>query len=205
MTRKFKTLGVALTVVFALTAVMASAASAASYTASSYPTTARGISPLGNGVFTTEAGKVECITHEETTIVSTTGDITVVTVATSCKSFGFLEAKVSGCKHTLTEPTGSGDNYTAKVDIVGSTCTIEAGTCKVTVPAQGPLGSVAITNDTATGDVTIKANVTGIAYNVVTDGFGCPFAGTGAKAGGTFTHGSAVTIDSTNGATIDVG
>src|SRR5690348_14844015 len=50
MTRKLKTLGVALFAVLALTAVAASAASAASYTASSYPTTGTGESEVGNDV-----------------------------------------------------------------------------------------------------------------------------------------------------------
>jgi hypothetical protein len=205
MTRIVKTLGVALCALLALTAIAAAAASAANYTASVYPTTAKGISPLGNGVFTTEAGKTECITHEETTIVSSSGDITVVTIATSCKSFGFINATISNCTYTMTEPTGAADNWSAKIDIVGSPCTITSGTCKVTIPTQGPLSSVAITNDTAAGDVTVKANVTGIKYTVTQDGFGCPFAGTGEKTGATFVHGSPVTIDSTNGATIDVG
>jgi hypothetical protein len=205
MTRKLKMLGMAFVAVLALTAVSASAASAASYTASSYSTTGTGTSALGNDVFTTEAGKVECASHFEGTLTAASTDLTIKTKYTSCKAFGFVEAKVSGCVYTFTEPTGSGDNYTAKVDVSGSLCTIEAGTCKVTVPAQGPLGTVTITNDTAAKDVTVKANVTGIKYTVVTDGFGCPFTGTGEKTNATYVQGSAITFASTNGATVDVG
>jgi len=68
--------------------------------------------------------------------------------------------------------------------------------CEVQVHAQTPGGNVAITNDTAKGDVTVKANVTGIAYTVIKDGFGCPFAGTGPKTGASYTQHTAITFDS---------
>jgi hypothetical protein len=205
MTRKLKTLGLAFVAVLALTAVSASAASAANYTASTYPTTGTGTSTLGNDVFTTEAGKVECASHFSGTLTKAAADITITANYTSCKAFGFVEAIVSHCTYTFTEPTGSGDNYSTKVHITGTACTITAGTCKVSVPLQGPLSSVAITNDTAAGDVTVKANVSNINYEVTQDGFGCPFNGVGAKAGATYVQANAITFDSTNGATIDVG
>lgn len=206
MTRKIKMLGMAFVAVLALTAVSASAASAASYTASSYPTTATGTSALGNDVFTTEGGKVECASHFEATLAAASVDTTWTAKYTSCKAFGFVEAKVSHCKYTFTEPSGGGDTWEAKaIHIVGNPCTIEAGTCKVSVPLQGPLGKVHILLDTATGIITVKANVTGVKYNVTADGFGCPFAGTGEKTGATYVQGNAVTIAATNGAKIDIG
>src|SRR6187397_3604907 len=107
MTRKFKTLGVALFAVLALTAVAASAASAASYTASSYPTAGTGESAVGNDVFTTEGGTVECKSHYVATLSAASTDLTVTPTYTNCKAFGFLEAKVTGGKYTFTEPTGS--------------------------------------------------------------------------------------------------
>jgi len=64
---------------------------------------------------------------------------------------------------------------------------------------------LAITNETAAGDVKVKGNVTGVKYTVTEDGFACPFGGTGAKTGATYIQDSAVTMDSTNGATVDVG
>ena len=202
MNCKFKTLGVALIAVLALTAVVASSASAANYTASSYPTTGVGESALGNDVFTTEAGKVECSTHLTIHIGVKTPTVQGTFIYSNCKAFGFLNATVTGCVYTFTEPTGSADSYSAKVDVT-STCTIVASTCEVKVEPQTGLSSVAITNETAAGDVKVKANVTGIAYNVTKDGIGCPFSGTGKKAGATYVQGSAITVDST--ATIDVG
>ena len=206
MTRKLKTLGVALFAVLALTAVAASAASAASYTASTYPTTGTGESALGNDVFTTEAGKVECQSHFEGTLTESSKHLTVTAKYTGCKAFGFLNATVSHCKYTFTEPTLTEvDTYHAEVDVVGAPCTIVASTCEVSVPTQGPLGIVEITLDTIAKDVTVKANVSKIKYTVTKDGIGCPFSSTGEKTGATYTQGSAITFASTNGATIDIG
>jgi hypothetical protein len=204
MTRKLKTLGVALFAVLALTAVAASAASAANYTASAYPTTGTALSALGNDLFITEAGKFECKGHFQSTLNAAGPDLSVKVHDTECKAFGFLNATVSDCTYTFTEPTGSNHSYTAKIDIV-STCTVLAGTCEYKIEPQGPLSSATITNDTAAGDVSFKANVTGIAYTVTKDGIGCPFSGTGAKTGATYTQTNAITFDSTNGAIIDVG
>jgi hypothetical protein len=209
MIRNLKTLGVALCALLALTAVVASAASAANYTASSYPTTGTGESALGNDTFTTEAGKVECQSHFEGTLSAASKELTVKAKYTSCRAFGFLSATVSmgSCDYLFTEPTGSADSYSAKVDVkcTKSTepITITAGTCKTTVGEQTPGGSVAITNETAAGDVKVKSNVTGIKYTVTEDGFGCPFNGTGAKEGATYIQDNAVTFDAA--ATIDVG
>jgi hypothetical protein len=198
MTRKLKTLGVALVAVFALTAVMASAASAAQYTASSYPTTATAESAVGNDVFTTEGGAVECKSHFVGTLTGASSDLTVTPTYTNCKAFGFVEASVTGCKYTFTAVSTT----SSSVDVVNP-CTVVASTCHVTVGNQNGLNSVATTN-TAAGDVDVQANVTGIAYTVVKDGFLCPFNGTGNKTGGTYKQGSAITLDSTNGANVSV-
>jgi hypothetical protein len=187
------------------TLALTSAAGAAYYTASAYPTTATGTSPIGNTVFQTEAGKMECASHYQGTLTAASSDFTATVQTTGCKAFGFVEAVVSGCTYTFTEPTGAGDNWSAKVDVVGAPCTITAGTCKVSIPLQGPLSNVVITNDTAAGDMTIRANVIGIKYTVVHDGFGCPYAGTGDKLNATYTQGAAVTFDSTNGTAVDIG
>jgi hypothetical protein len=216
MTRKLKMLGMAFVAVLALSAVSATAASAQkSYTCSAYPCTATGESAIGNDVFQTEGGKVECTSvYHVDAINAPTNDLTVTPTYTGCKAFGFVEAKVEmgSCHYTFTTPTETTgpDDLHAPVDVVCSEAakpiTVTAGTCKITIGAQTTGGVVNITNDTAAGDVTVKAAVTGIAYTVVTDGFGCPFAGTGAKAGGTYTQANPVTIDSPVSTTkIDIG
>jgi hypothetical protein len=204
MTRKLKTLGAALVAVFALTAVMASAASAAQYTSSVYPTTATGESPKGNDVFTTEAGTVECKAHFVGTLTAASSDLTVTPTYTNCTAFGFVEASVTGCKYTFTAVTTT----SSSVHVVNP-CTIIASNCHVTVPNQGPLSSVATTNNAA-GDVSAKADVSKIHYTVVKDGFLCPFEGTGTTLGsgpgaGTYKQGSAITFDAVSPATASIG
>jgi hypothetical protein len=209
MIRKFKMLGMALVAVLALTAVVASAASAASYTASSYPTTGTGESAVGNGIITTEAGKVECRTHFEATLTAASSQLTAKAQVSECKAFGFLNATVSmgSCDYVFNQPQGSGDSYTATTNVAcgSGSIMVTAGTCKLTIGSQGPLSKVELTNNTALEDVFVKLGITGIAYTVVTDGIGCPFIGTGAKTGATSTYHSAVTFDSTNGAVIHIG
>jgi hypothetical protein len=78
MTRKFKTPGVALFAVLALSVVVASAASAKySYTASSYPTTGTATSALGHDTFITEGGRVECASHFQGTLTAASSSLTV--------------------------------------------------------------------------------------------------------------------------------
>ncbi|HEV2791648.1 MAG TPA: hypothetical protein VGV69_10155, partial [Solirubrobacterales bacterium] len=61
MTRKFKTLGLVLAAVFAMSAVMASAASATEFTAASYPVTYSGTQePTEPHVFTADGYETTC-------------------------------------------------------------------------------------------------------------------------------------------------
>jgi hypothetical protein len=180
------------------------------YTASSYPTTITASSAVGNGTFVTEGGSVECASHFQGTIAASSPTLTVTPTYTGCKAFGFLGMTIvmNGCDYSFKSPTGSGDNWSAGIDIVcpaGKVIEITAGTCKITIGSQSTGGSAAITNNTAAGDMLIKPNLTGIGYTVTQDGFGCPFAGTGAKTGATFTQHSAITFDSTNGASVHAG
>jgi hypothetical protein len=198
MTRKLKTLGVALVAVFALTAVMASAASAASYTSSTYPTTATATSAAGNDVFTTEGGTVECASHFVGTLSAASSSLTITPTYTGCKAFGFLEASVTGCEYEVTASSTTLSNIHIR-----KTCTIKAGTCHITVHPQGPLSHVGTTNN-AGGDVSLRATVQNISYTVITDGFLCPFNGTGAKTGATYKQGSAITFDAVSPASASI-
>ena len=80
---------------------------------------------------------------------------------------------------------------------------VTAGTCEITIGEQGELNKVDLAN--SGNGVSAQATVTGIAYTVTKDGFGCPFGGTGAKTGATYTQNSPVLISSNNGAKIDIG
>jgi len=211
MTRNLKLLGVALIAALALTALVASAASAANYTASSYPTTMTGESPLGNNTLKVEHGSVECKAHYEGTLVGASSSLTVKATYTECRALIFLSASfnMGSCDYLFAQPSGSADSYTALMSIkctnAASPITIVAGTCKMTIGEQGPLSNLAITNETASGDIKIKFNLAKIGYTVTEDGFGCPFTGTGARGGATYTHDSSVTLDSLSGSPVDVG
>ena len=213
MTHKLKTLGVALVAVLALSAMVASAASAKQYTAASYPTTGTATSALGNDVFTTEGGTVECASHFEGTLTAASNTLTVKPTYTGCKAFGFVEAKVEmgNCDYLFTTPTKTAtDVYTIQADVRCTSGTIKviASSCEITIGEQNPGGHVIATLDTNTpatpNDVTVQATVTGINYTVVKDGFLCPFNGTGAKAGGTYSQKAAITFASTNGKSIEI-
>jgi hypothetical protein len=200
MTRKLKTLGVAIVAVLALSAVVASAASAANFTASSYPTSATASSAKGNDDFKTEAGSVECKAHFHVGPLSAASEtVTVQPTYSECVAFGFVGATVSmnGCDYVF--------HSNGEVDVAcgSGKITIVAGTCEVQIGAQSGLSKVDLANS-GTG-VSAQATVTGVAYTVTKDGFGCPFGGTGAKTGATYTQNAAVQVSSTNGATIDIG
>jgi hypothetical protein len=201
MIRKFKTLGIAMVAVLALSAVVASAASATNFTASKYPTSGTATSEKGNDDFNTEAGSVECKAHFHVgPLTEPSETVTVVPTYTECKAFGFLNATVNmnGCDYEF--------NVNGNVKVLcpaGKSIIITAGTCETTIGAQGPLSKVDLANS-GTG-ISAQATVTGIAYTVTKDGIGCPFSGTGAKTGATYTQNTAVLVSSTNGATIDIG
>lgn len=208
MIRKLATLGVALCALAALSAAVASAAFAAQYTTTA-PTTLTGESALGNNTFNTEGGKAECKAHYQAPLNSSSSSLTVTPTYTKCRAFGFLSATVTmnGCDYLFTEPLGSGDSYAANYDIkcpAGKVIEIVAGTCKVTIGEQGPLSSVLITNETPTNDILIRFGGSEIGYIVVSDGFGCPFSGTGAKEGATDVQDSAITLGPSGGATVKV-
>lgn len=208
--RTLRPIFAALLVSFAFLAIESSAASAANYTAASYPTTGTGQSPRGNGTVTTEAGTIECETHFEATLTAASSQLTTKVKVTGCRAFGFLEATVNmgSCDYVFNAPVGSGDSYSATTNVTCTSSqliTVTAGTCELTIGPQGPLSKVDLTNDTAAEDVRVQLTVAGIAYTVTKDGFLCPFNGTGAKTGATSTYASSVTFDSTNGARIDIG
>jgi hypothetical protein len=202
MIRKIKTLGVVAVAVLALSAVVASAASATNFTASKYPTSATASSEKGNDDFKTEAGSVECKAHFHVGPLNEPSEsVKVVPTYSECKAFGFLNAEIhlNGCHFRLW-----------KDGTLDTTCNpgqgpivITSGTCETTIGAQTGLSKVDLANSGS--GISVQATVTGIAYTVTKDGIGCPYSGTGAKTGATYTQNSAVLASSTNGATIDIG
>ena len=166
------------------------------FTSNAYPTTATATGELGNGNFKTEAGSAECKSHFEGTFMEVTTILTVAPTYTECKSFGFASATVNmnGCDYVF--------HANGEVDLECSGANkvvITAGTCEVQIGTQTGLNSVSLSNNG--NHINFKANITGIAYTVTKDGFLCPFGGTGAKTGATYTHSSALTLKPVSGGT----
>lgn len=211
MAHNLKTFGVALVAIIALTAAAVSVASAASFTASAYPTEATGESSLGNVTIKTEAGTFECSSHSIGLLAASSE---VLTLATTLKcSYGFgVKIVMNGCNLTAAAPTGSADSYSATLGVAcptGQVIVVEIGGgenyCQFTIPSQANIGTVNITDDTIAGDIRVQYTASKMEYTVTFDKIGCPLGGVGTKNGGVLVHDSPETLRSTNAATIDVG
>jgi hypothetical protein len=178
------------------------------FTASEYPAVVTGSNTKGSEALTTEGGKVECDSHFEGTLPGITTTLALKPTYTNCSAFGFLAATVSpeGCTYELhSAEEVSSSTHKSLLDVVcpaGQSIKITAGTCKLEVKAQASLKTVATTN-LGGGTITAQPNVTGIAYTVTQDGFGCPFAGTGNKTNATYS--GDVVFSRVGGGSIDVG
>jgi len=192
MIRNLKALGLALVAVLAMSAVVASAAQAVpQYTCGSYSCTSTGSNTSGSETFTTEGGTVQCDSHfASASLSSASSTLTVTPSYSNCTAFGFLNADVheNGCTYVFHAKSKLGtDHYSSTVDIqcpAGAQMVITASTCEVAVGATGNEGlSSVTTQNLAGGKVTVVPNVANITMNVLKDGFGCPFSGTGHKKG----------------------
>lgn len=177
MKRKFKTLGLVMAAVFAMSAVSVSAASAAEFHAASAPVTLSG-SQTTSHVFTTAAGTVTCkvATFSGTSSVKTTSEITMVPTYEGCTAFGFVEVPVHVKGDYLF--TANGDiHITGKFQITAPFCT---------TTVEGPQtikGGNSFANNAGKTDVNVTTNAKGIAY----DECGTP------RTGATYTGGTTVT------------
>lgn len=195
--RLMKMLGVAMVAVLAM-AVAASAASAAEFhieganPEGTYTIKAHQVSEE-NHVFTIEGGlttKCKTATFTGSQVGTAATTLEVHPTYGGCTAFG-LSATIEthSCNYKFEQPTGSGP-FTGKVDIVNcgtQPIQITAGTCEVTVGNQGPLSQVTYENLARTPkEVLVKAEVSGIKYTKVKDGFLCPLNGTGTLEGGTY-------------------
>jgi hypothetical protein len=201
MIRNAKILGLAIVAALALTAVMASAASATNFTAASYPVKITG-SQTESHKFTVGGGTVTCKIATFTSEAAAASEtLTVNAVYDECTAFGFVGAKVTGFS-----PTGGCDYkfYAGgRTDLLCSSgdVQIDAGTCTVTLNAQENLNKNTFTNN-ANGTVTVGTNVSGI-HAVVTSGFACPVAG-GTYSNASYTGTSTVEGKNSKGVAIAI-
>lgn len=201
MIRRFKAVGVVMVAGLVMGAVLASAAQATNFTASKYPTAATASSSKGNDEWKTEAGTIECQSHFHVSSLSESSEaLTISPTFSECAAFGFLNmaTHTNGCTWVFYTSGTMDIKCPAGNQMVGT-----AATCEHTVGSQTTLSKIDFANS-GTG-FTAQMTVTGINYTVTKDGFGCPFLGTGAKTGASYTQNSAIQFSSTNGANIDIG
>jgi hypothetical protein len=180
MIRNSKLLGLALVAFLAITAVIASSASAAEFTASDYPATISGTQSAAHR-FEVGGGTVTCNTATFSgTQSGASVNQTIDPTYTGCTAFGFINSTVTGFKNT-----GGSCDYSFNANGVNTlVCPsgdvkIDAGPCSVTLEASKntALKSNTYTNNTpSAGRITAHTAVTNI-HAVVTSGFGCPVAG----------------------------
>jgi hypothetical protein len=201
MIRNIKVLGLAVVAVLAMSAVVANAASAAQFVASSYPATFTGSNTKGTEKFHTEAGNVECDSHFQGTENEASSTASAHPEYTNCEAFGGLSATVTttGCNYVfhLTSTTS------ASTDVACGTGAIlvTAGTCKAEIKSQTGLEKVGMA--ASGGKITVTPSVTKIKYTVTQDGFLCPFNGTGNREDGEYT-GSVTIANTAAGQTIGI-
>lgn len=206
MIRNFKALGLALVAVLAMGALMASAAQAKSTIFATTSKSPLAIDATGENIgeeFKIDGVAVKCaVSHYTGSVTNGSNIITISPTYTNCQVGGIVNVDITmgDCDYEFTGSArtaiGPPAAYTATVSIKckeSKGITIESATCHMTVPPQNTLSKAAVKN-VAAGDLTVKPEVTGIKGTVVTDGFLCPFSGTGEKTGGTYTTEKELTV-----------
>jgi hypothetical protein len=206
MIRKFKALGLALVAVFAMSAIVASAAQATAGTLTSEGKTVIATAEqVGEHEFVltdheTEPGKFANTKCKKATFVGTAGvkegatSVTAHPAYSECTAFGQpATITTTGCDYLLKTGTPTATSgWHVVTDLVcgaGSVIKIVTGTCEVTVSGQTGLATSEATNSGGAGtamDLLLHTKITGIKYTVVKDAIGCPLKGTGAFTKGDY-------------------
>jgi hypothetical protein len=197
MNRKLKGLGLMFAALLALAAFSSSAMATEFHSETAHTIISGEQPPEKNDVFTVKAGTVTCksATYSGTTSSVTTGEVTVTPKYSECTAFGFVNSPIdvpSTCDYRFTPSTAA-----KQLDIVCTSTekiTVTAFNCWVTVGTQSTNG-ITYTNAGAgaTRDITVDANVTGLAYTQHSKSFpGC--------TNGSFTDGTYVGSGTVKGA-----
>jgi hypothetical protein len=210
MIHKLKALGLALVAVFATSAIVASAASAAQGTLTTFPA-GKTVIATGEQVGEHEFSLTDHLIDGRPTILTTcrkatfTGTAGLATGATSvivhpayteCTGpfGGAATITTTGCDYKLAVGESTAGGWHVTTDVVctaGSVIKIVTGTCEVTVGAQTGLTTSEVTNSGSVSpetsmDLLLHTKLTGIKYTVVKDNIGCPLSGTGAFSKGDY-------------------
>lgn len=200
MKRRLKGLGLAVLAVFAMGAVAAQGAQAATpgvLTAEAYPATLTGTQLNTHLVtFTGPGTTFECEITKLSGTLSSPGSSTITVTPTyeKCKWFGMtLTYDVEGCDYLIHVGETSGSNYNGTTDIVcpvGKVIKLTSGIvgnrCEIQIGPQTGLSKVESINKTGPPkDVELKLTLTGITYKVTKDEGTCLLS----KVGETFKDG----------------
>lgn len=188
---ELRALGVLLAAAMALLAVASVAVASSEFEAEELPATVSG-TYTGWGLVT-EGGEVTCSVSLSATLSEASSTLTLTPSFSSCKAFGFAEATVKpeGCKLVLHggSETAEAETYAATTDVsceAGKSIKITASTCAIEVGAQTNRSGAQLNDETQTAPehTVLEGTITKVAYTVTTDGFLCPFGGTGKKESG---------------------
>jgi len=214
MTRNLKALGLALIAVLAMSALVASAASAhtpAKFTVGKEKSEIVGEETVKNN-FKVTGVETTC---EEVNFTGTTPAGTVEaetqTITPSYKKctaesiFGTIEVTVTGfaageCDYRLNA------NETADLECAaGKEVTVDAATCTIHVPPQKGLGKITFTTGLTEGrhDLTVHVELTKVKTNH-TDGFGCPLPSGGESVEATLSGTTTVSATNPPGVKVDL-
>ena len=218
MSRNLKVLGLALAAAMALTAVMASAASAVTHDPAKFTTTNGATMTAGQKTqhkFTVTGQTVTCntATFDGVAPGASFAEVAVTATYADCKSeplgvsasvtgFGTEVGQENKCWYVLKASGGA----ELKCDGTGEV-TVTAATCQVHVPAQSFASGLTYSNgktkvgEKEVADVTVAFEVKGIKGNH-TDGFLCPFSSGGNSETGVLEGESTVTA-TVEGAAVD--
>jgi len=198
MIHNLKALSLALAVAFAMSAMVVSAAFAASFTAPSATTTITANQTIPHIMTVTGVG-ITCTTVSFHGVSGGTNvsSVTIKPTYTGCTTDTLgLTMKITGFGHYGEEKTCHYVLHASgTVDLVcqaGAEVRRTWGTCSDRIPAQKGLG--AITYENGASDINASINITNIS-GTHTDGFGCPYASSGSFNNGTMSglstvHGS---------------
>jgi hypothetical protein len=161
MNRKIKTLGVVLASVFAMSAIGASAASAAEFHSAVHPQSIHGVQTVSH-VFTTNAGTVTCktATFTGTTSALTSATQTLAPDYNNCTAFTFINVPIheNGCDY-LFNANGTTEVKCPTVGGVKQKIEITAPFCTTTVSEQHIAGGMTFANNAAKTDIVATTNI----------------------------------------------
>jgi hypothetical protein len=229
MIAKFKALGLAFVAVFAMSAVVATAAQATAGTLTTFPAgktvdiTAEqvGLHEFKLTDHEVQPGSFASATcsyaHFDGVGAISTGATQITVTPTygthppqgeTCIVFGQPgRITTTGCDYLLKSGTPTGGGWHVTTDLVctgANTIIIESGTCEVHIGPQTGLTTSQVTNSGSASpetamDLLLHIKITGIKYTVTKDSIGCPLKGTGTFTGGDYT--GTTTVQATDSTT----